>query len=746
MHSATFPEKVASHGCRMTAGISTHRHDSTARLAVEQGLLDANRVVDAAKLRWRQGETPDVTGVLASHPEIQHYRSVVLDLAYTEYRLRQEAGEPIDAATFAERFPSLQKSLFLLIEVHGLISLDPELQALQEGMLWPEAGSRFLQFDLVAEIGRGAFGRVFLATEPAVGGRQIVVKIAPHGGGEAGILGKLRHPNIVPIYSFQEDQTTGLAAFCMPYLGRATLCDVLDQLLLEESLPSAALVILDAIAAANSDFDPQESLSPALILRKGSYVDGIIQLAAQLAEALAHAHGRGIYHRDLKPSNVLMTSEGRPLLLDFNLSVDAALPAWKVGGTLPYMPPEELANLAGNPTDFHPLRYDPRSDLFSLGVIVYELLTGKLPFGAVPRDNNLDEMAGQLRSQQAKGPRPIRELNGQVDRRLARLVESCLAFEPDRRPETSQKLAAAFRQELSVARRSRRWMGNHRRWTFGTGAAFLIFAVAATAFFAFRPSYSVRQYQAGLACLEQNKYSEAVDNLNNSIRFDPNSAEALFARGRAYQRLGEYQAAFRDYDSANLLAPQPVLNVYKGYCSSQSKHYTDAIALYNLALKGRYDRPALAYNNIGFSYLMLNRLDEAEKNLQLAIQCDDRLQAAQFNTVMLFLQRAWQGQPVPEAAFTHASRAMEIGPPTADLYRAVAALHAMAAKNNRKLILPAIEYVGRAVEMGLDPNVFTSDASYATLQNEPPFREALKKPSAFQSPRAVRLIDPLDTL
>ena len=172
---------------------------------------------------------PTSTGELARHPELRQYRSVVLDLAYAEYQQRRQAGEPIDAETFARRFPSLERSLYLLIEVHGLLSQDPDLQLLQESLRWPEAGSRFLQFDLVAEIGRGAFGRVFLATEPALGGRQIVVKVAPHGGGEAEILGKLKHPNIVPVYSLQEDKTTGLAAFCMPYLGRATLCDVLDR-------------------------------------------------------------------------------------------------------------------------------------------------------------------------------------------------------------------------------------------------------------------------------------------------------------------------------------------------------------------------------------------------------------------------------------------------------------------------------------------------------------------------------------
>ena len=134
----------------------------------------------------------------------------------------------MDAETFSQRFPSLQRSLYLLIGVHGQLSLDPDFQALQDILPWPEPGDHFLQFDLIAEIGRGTFGRVFLATEPSLGNRRIVVKVAPHGGEEAEILGRLRHPNIVPIYSLQEDDATGLAAFCMPYLGRATLCDVLD--------------------------------------------------------------------------------------------------------------------------------------------------------------------------------------------------------------------------------------------------------------------------------------------------------------------------------------------------------------------------------------------------------------------------------------------------------------------------------------------------------------------------------------
>ena len=237
----------------MIAEMSTQRGALATSLDDGRGLLDANQVAETIKERWRKGETPDVTAALASHPELRCYRTVVLDLAYQEYVHRLQAGEGIDAETFSQRFPSFQRSLHLFIAVHGLLSRDPDYQTLQGISSWPEPGSQFLQFDLIAEIGRGSFGRVFLATEPALGGRQVVVKVAPQGGEEAEILGRLRHPNIVPIYSLQKD-TTGLAAFCMPYLGRATLCDVLDYAFLDPHPPKQASIILDAVAAANDDF------------------------------------------------------------------------------------------------------------------------------------------------------------------------------------------------------------------------------------------------------------------------------------------------------------------------------------------------------------------------------------------------------------------------------------------------------------------------------------------------------------
>ena len=188
------------------------------------------QIAAAVKRRWEGGETPNLADVLTGHPELKGHRTVVLNLAYEEYRLRLQAGETLDAEAFARRYPSLQRSLHLLIAVHSLLAGDSDLLALQRTIQWPGPGTCFLGFDLLAEIGRGAFGRVFLASELALGQRQVVLKVALQGGQEAEILGRLRHPHIVPIYSVQEDETTGLTAFCMPYLGRATLAHVLDEI------------------------------------------------------------------------------------------------------------------------------------------------------------------------------------------------------------------------------------------------------------------------------------------------------------------------------------------------------------------------------------------------------------------------------------------------------------------------------------------------------------------------------------
>src|SRR5262249_20654973 len=145
--------------------------------------------------------------------------------------------------------------------------------------------------------------------------------------------------------------------------------------------------ILDATARVVRPDDPLPDLEPELrepppVLQHGSFVDGVAELGRQTAQALAFLHENEVAHRDLKPSNILLAGGWRPVLLDFGHALDnrTALPL--LGGTFPYMAPEALdAYLA----DKMPTEKESRAgDVFALGAILYELLTGRVPYGGAP--------------------------------------------------------------------------------------------------------------------------------------------------------------------------------------------------------------------------------------------------------------------------------------------------------------------------------------------------------------------------
>jgi serine/threonine protein kinase/Tfp pilus assembly protein PilF len=705
------------------------------------------RLASEVRQLRKQGEAEPVEAVLARHPELPATKSLVVDLANEEYCQRLEAGEKIDPDQFLERFPAYRTSVRKLLSTHRFFDGKIPLLEGPRQVSWPEAGQPFLGFSLLEELGRGAFARVFLAAEPALGNRLVAVKVSIQGTAEAETLGRLHHRNIVPVHSAQRDEQTSLNVVCMPFLGSATLCDVLDHLYPRRSVPQRAKTILDGIRSAEiPGYPATDTQPPARVYRHGTYVDGILHIALQLAEALHFIHVQGICHRDLKPSNVLMTPDGRPMLLDFNLAFDEQVIRLQVGGTFPYMAPEHLRVMdPKNPA--HPALVDARSDLFSLGVILYELLTAKHPFGPSSLKLTLEEMRQYLLERQKEGARPIGEVNPRLDRALGRLIDRCIAHDPKDRPQTAAELVAAFRKSLSRWRRLRRWSALHARMllvagVLGAGAA------GAGAYWAIpKEPYSVRRLHKGLAEYRLGRYEKAIVSLDEAVRTDPQNVEAHFARGRAFQQLDEIDSAVIAYIKAYQLKPDGKTAACLAYCLSRTGYHDPAIAYSDKAIGSQFGNAAVL-NNRGYSCLQLRRLTEAEKDLAKAEGLDASLQAVLYNRAHLEFVKA--GQHIDEKAsieqgLLYFKKAIKVGPETADLNFHASRLCAYASIKDETYVEPALGYLDRAIELGFDPKHINNEVIFQALQTHPRFitlRDSPPRTKNYQP--TARLLDPGD--
>src|SRR4051794_24512418 len=159
---------------------------------------------------WLKGEPADALTVLSRYPKFKSDKDLLLDLAYEEYLLRRQTPQPPDPEEFCARFPALKGPLRRRIDAARQLAPTTVLPAELPPERWPEAQDSFLGFTLLRELGRGAFARVYLATEPALGHRRVAVKVSRQGGPEARTLGRISHPNIVPVHSVQEEPSTGL--------------------------------------------------------------------------------------------------------------------------------------------------------------------------------------------------------------------------------------------------------------------------------------------------------------------------------------------------------------------------------------------------------------------------------------------------------------------------------------------------------------------------------------------------------
>jgi eukaryotic-like serine/threonine-protein kinase len=683
-----------------------------------------------------------------------------VDRAYREFSARREAGEETDPDEFCAQHPSMRSSLRRLVHAHVFLEQN---SALISGFLearWPEAGETFLDYRLLLLLGQGAFARVFLAAELGLGNRLVAVKISREGRAEAEVLGRIRHPNIVPVNSVQTDAVTGLTAVCMPYLGSATLCDVLDKAF--PAHPSKRGAILDAVSHLPYPLDTVAHSAPDPVLRNGNYLDGIRLIGAQLAEALAFIHARGICHRDLKPSNVLLSPEGVPMLLDFNLCAEAKQALPPLGGTLPFMSPEQLRAMNPEPQDAAAL--DGRSDLFSLGVILYELVTETHPFGPLRMTFPTVELSRLLLERQKKGPIEARRVNGSVDARFSQLIQRCLAFDPQDRPQTAAELALALRNDLAPAARSRRWIRRHIFKMMAATVLILAAALSGIAFTATRPPWHERQFEAGLQHAKKREYREALPFFDAALQVDPTNSTALRARAHAFQELGSadaknYDLAIRDYILADQQAPDGRNKAGLGYCLNRApaEKTENAIEYYKKAIKAGFATAAV-HNNLGYNYQRSKRPQDAKEALDRAIELDPKLQAAYHNRALLTLAKTMSpgavGKLKPMAKNEESYRllkvglddvqqAIALGSGSAELYFDAARLCALAMHVDTAWEASALQYAAEAIRLGYS-STDLADPVFNRLRQNASFKKLTEiEPTSQPLPPTERLVDPL---
>jgi serine/threonine protein kinase/Tfp pilus assembly protein PilF len=400
-----------------------------------------------------------------------------------DYLARLDRGEKPDLEDYRRRFPRLSPYLPQILPAldqvrpFTLSSNGPHANAPTLGCLG--------DYRLLREIGRGGMGVVYEAEQISLG-RRVALKVLPFAGtldakqlqrfkNEAQAAAQLHHTNIVPVFAVGQER--GVHYYAMQFIEGQTLAALIHELRKSAGLESPdvagssgnssrnrseppALVPVDHAA----DADETPHVAPLVTehsTKRSSFYRTAAALGKQAAEALEHAHLLGVVHRDIKPANLILEERGNLWVTDFGLARgqrDVGLTlTGDLLGTLRYMSPEQALAQRG--------LVDHRSDIYSLGATLYELLT----LHPVLEGSDRRELLRQIAWEE---PRPPRRLNREIPVELETIVLKALAKEPAERYSTAQELAddlqrflddrPVLAQRPTRAQQLKKWLRRHR--------------------------------------------------------------------------------------------------------------------------------------------------------------------------------------------------------------------------------------------------------------------------------------------
>lgn len=432
------------------------------------GASAADRVVLAADLiridlehRLRSGEVRLVEEYLHDIPELLDADHELVALLIDEHEMRIESGQTVSLDEYARRFPehleTLRNELGLTddrtrppLTLSQVRTEQNRITAADSERLEP--GQVIGDFRVQRRLGAGGVSEVYLARQLSLE-RDVAVKVTVECDGDTSVgdegrtMAALAHPQIVSV--FAEEQVGCLRLLAMQYVDGPTMADFLKASAVrfhesdERRMPSAA----DALTLINelsvSDASPRDS--PIESYPPGSCRDYLCAVIRDLARALDAAASQGVLHRDVKPANILLTRNGNALLADFNVAVrretmttgtTAEQPA--VGGTLLYMSPEQLAVLTGSDNE---APIDGRTDLYSLGLVLFEALTANWPFREEQIASDPLIAAGQLQASRLSSSIEFPVRSRWLTSGLKSIISKCLAPRPEDRYQHGRDLA-----------------------------------------------------------------------------------------------------------------------------------------------------------------------------------------------------------------------------------------------------------------------------------------------------------------